>query len=632
MLKHLTFLGSGVEPAAIEFGPGLNVIYGASDTGKSFILDAILFMLGAPSLRSIPETQEYATVLLGIEVNDGAYTLTRSTSGGTCRGYLGLVKELPDEDPVLKLSPKHAAGRKDTISGFLLSQINLDGRMLRKNVRNDLVSLSFRNIAHLSIVDETQMVSVTPPFFTGQVVTKTAELSTLRLLLDGDDDSLLVPEESDEARRVSRGKREVLQQVLGNLSRSIEGAPEPPILYRQLALLDGSITEYTQSLEASVGQRDVLLKERDRLLEEARRNRRARARADELIARFGLLMRQYDSDLARLNAVQETGTLLSLFKPGVCVFCGAAVEHQVMAEHTVREAADFAASVASEREKTEELRRDLVGTVEDLQEQRQVFEEAILTLESILEAQRDELTALDEQLRPREAELSELLSKKAEIERFLAVHAQIADIQDLAFGFDSIPTTGRTQAPVRWPSDAALEDLAITIREILEAWQVFDSGSVEIDKRIEDLVVSGEPRSARGKGMRSILHAAFTASFAKHALDRNAPHPGFVVLDSPLVTFREPDAVPEDGKFGEDVMSHSVHAAFYRYLDASFDGQAIVMENTTPPPQLSPDAVIVKFTKRRDRGRYGFFPQTSLSAEGDLSWLDGPDRRGRDFL
>ncbi|MEU7934474.1 AAA family ATPase [Micromonospora echinofusca] len=632
MLKHLTFLGSGVEPATIEFGPGLNVIYGASDTGKSFILDAILFMLGAPGLRSIPEAQEYATVLLGIEVNDGPYTLTRSTSGGTCRGYLGLVKEIPDEDPVLKLSPKHSAGRKDTISGFLLSQINLDGRMLRKNVRNDLVSLSFRNIAHLSIVDETQMVSVAPPFFTGQVVTKTAELSTLRLLLDGDDDSLLVPEESDEARRISRGKREVLQQVLGNLSRSIEGAPEPPILYRQLALLDGSIMEYTQSLEASVSQRDVMLKERERLLEEARRNRRARARADELIARFGLLMRQYDSDLARLNAVQETGTLLSLFKPGVCVFCGAAVEHQVMAEHTVREAADFAASVAAEREKTEELRRDLVGTVEDLREQRQIFEEALLTLESSLEAQRDELTALDEQLRPREAELSALLSKKAEIERFLAVHAQIADIQDLAFGFDSIPAAGRTQAPARWPSDAALEDLAITIREMLEAWQVLDSGSVEIDKHIEDLVVSGEPRSARGKGMRSILHAAFTASFAKHALDRNAQHPGFVVLDSPLVTFREPDAVPEDGKFGEDVMSHSVHAAFYRYLDASFDGQAIVMENTTPPPQLSPDAVVVKFTKRRDRGRYGFFPQTNLSAQGDLSWLDGADRPGRDFL
>ena len=38
--------------------------------------------------------------------------------------------------------------------------------------------------------------------------------------------------------------------------------------------------------------------------------------------------------------------------------------------------------------------------------------------------------------------------------------------------------------------------------------------------------------------VRAILHAAFTLSLAQYCFDRDFPHPGFVVLDSPLVTYR----------------------------------------------------------------------------------------------
>lgn len=55
-LRFLSFFGPQKPPAAITFGPGLNVLYGASNTGKSFIVEAIDFMLGGkPPLRDIPE-------------------------------------------------------------------------------------------------------------------------------------------------------------------------------------------------------------------------------------------------------------------------------------------------------------------------------------------------------------------------------------------------------------------------------------------------------------------------------------------------------------------------------------------------------------------------------------------------
>ena len=55
-LRHLVFHGPDRPPAALEFGPGLNVIYGASECGKSFVVEAIDFMLGGKQqLRDIPE-------------------------------------------------------------------------------------------------------------------------------------------------------------------------------------------------------------------------------------------------------------------------------------------------------------------------------------------------------------------------------------------------------------------------------------------------------------------------------------------------------------------------------------------------------------------------------------------------
>ena len=40
-LAHLTYAGSAKPLAQVVFGPELTVIYGASDTGKSFIVDSI---------------------------------------------------------------------------------------------------------------------------------------------------------------------------------------------------------------------------------------------------------------------------------------------------------------------------------------------------------------------------------------------------------------------------------------------------------------------------------------------------------------------------------------------------------------------------------------------------------------
>lgn len=45
-IKKIFLTGSGVETSGVDLTPGLNIIYGPSETGKSYITKCIKFMYG----------------------------------------------------------------------------------------------------------------------------------------------------------------------------------------------------------------------------------------------------------------------------------------------------------------------------------------------------------------------------------------------------------------------------------------------------------------------------------------------------------------------------------------------------------------------------------------------------------
>src|SRR5260221_12823752 len=96
VLRYIRFLGPDKEPADYSFNSGLNILWGSSDTGKTFLLSAVDYMLGSGTLKDIPQRVGYDRVLLGITVASGQdYTLQRSTNGGSFRRFDGLLTETP---------------------------------------------------------------------------------------------------------------------------------------------------------------------------------------------------------------------------------------------------------------------------------------------------------------------------------------------------------------------------------------------------------------------------------------------------------------------------------------------------------------------------------------------------------
>src|SRR5262249_28110729 len=101
---------------------------------------------------------------------------------------------------------------------------------------------------------------------------------------------------------------------------------------------------------------------------------------------------------------------------------------------------------------------------------------------------------------------------------------------------------------------------ALKVEEILKAWHFPEADRVHFDAKARDLIIAGKLRTARGKGLRAITHAAFTIGLLDYCREQGTSHPGFAVLDSPLLAYRAPEG-SEDDLTGTDL-----NEQFYQYL------------------------------------------------------------------
>ncbi|MFJ2136415.1 hypothetical protein ACIOMQ_37380 [Streptomyces sp. NPDC087845] len=184
-----------------------------------------------------------------------------------------------------------------------------------------------------------------------------------------------------------------------------------------------------------------------------------------------------------------------------------------------------------------------------------------------------------------------------------ALHAQIEQLEDLKASLSSAAPAPPTARPDNIPA-ADVADFERMIHATLEAWHVPGDNHVIYDPTSAELSVDGQPRKSRGRGMRSILHAAFAVSLARRNTARDLIHPGFVVLDTPVLTYRRPEDPHEERP---ELMTYDVVENFYRDLLDNPPGQVIVIENPTPPASIRGRAAVHAFSVDGSV-RKGFFP------------------------
>ncbi len=567
-LRHLTFLGPEREAAHLAFDAGLNVIYGASDTGKSFVVEAIDFMLGGkPPLRDIPERVGYDRILLGIETIKGElYTLRRSTDGGRFRVYNGLHEIDPSEAVEFReLAEQHSDRNKENLSSFLLDICALAGKRVRKNKRGDTNSLSFRHLARLSIVTETEITDQRSPLSDGNPTADTSNFATFKLLLTGVDDSALVSTGAKSQEEQSRdAQADLLDQLIDDYKARLKViAKFPKDLKNQLERIEDSLDQQTLQLSTSEAEFRVISAKRRDLREKIELGSDRRSEISELIERFKLLQAHYKSDVERLQGIQEAGTLFNALGRAPCPLCGASPEHHRRADDCQGNVEAVVAAAGGEKAKIIILQNELAETLVALEQEAVQYDRTLPRLQRQLNVIASELdTLISPKLNRMRTSYAELSNKRGEVREALSLFSTIEDIKRRRIELEPAEQIQQQEGAVAsadLPISVA-EKFAVEIEAILEAWHFPNANRVHFDSKFRDLVIGGKLRTARGKGLRAITHAAFTVGLLEYCRTQDTPHPGFVVLDSPLLSYREPEG--ED----DDLSGTDLKDKFYDYL------------------------------------------------------------------
>ncbi|MER8024360.1 ATP-binding protein [Glutamicibacter protophormiae] len=609
-LIHLTVVGKGLPPATIEFGEKLTVIHGASDTGKSHIFDLIRYAFGLDKSINIPEEGKgYQYVHLGLAVdNENVFTLIRDFTGGRIGVVDGDVRELLTQPPAESLDPKHISKDPNSASRRMLSLVGLDEMLVRKTQYNETRMLEWRDVIRLTAVDEEAIITKRSPIESGQYQHRPVETAIFRLFIQGNDDSgLIAIPKAAELKKISAHKLEVIDQLIENLKLELADSPTLEHLREQLGRLNSSMESTSVALNEVSTARDDLV---------ARRSANANIlallveRHDEISSlgsRFALLHTQYDLDLARLEMLAQVTEVLAIGEDEACPFCGAKAEHQHWHDMDVNEGetAPFSVAVVSEQSKIIALRTELSQTISAIQTEKQEIEERrdSLLKENLLLT--EEISQSDQEIRSFGVDLEPSLFTRSLVEQKINTHLRLQELLALRIDTAQVdkPKTS-TKVPI---STSDLNQFDRIAEEILGLWSFPIGHSAYYSVAARDMVVDQRPRNTRGKGVRSILHALFNVSLAEYCLRRDFKHPGFVILDSPIVSYRQagdPQLTGED-----ETISTNVVDAFYAYLQNNFSGQSLILENKSPYSPLPEGSREYFFSGSNSNiNRAGFYP------------------------
>jgi hypothetical protein len=365
------------------------------------------------------------------------------------------------------------------------------------------------------------------------------------------------------------------------------------------ATIDGRITEQSRLLQNYRTDLTDLERQRRDLERDYQRNLSRFTQVEANLKRFDLLNQQYDSDLKRLQSTVEAGNLFGDSQERPCPVCGA--DPQYHREHgiTPEQLDDFTAACQAEAEKIQLRQADLRSTIAQLNTERDELKGG---LDEIGRRRTQTAEAFNSILGPSittiGGDLSGLSERRSEIASRLSLYEQLRRLDEIDRPPETAPRVNKEKGFATLPP-SAYDEFAMAVQELLRAWSFPELGRVVYDTATEDIVISGKARKDNGKGYRAITYAAFMVGVLLETKRKELSHPGFIILDSPLVTYREPD----------EHMGEGVKFAFYRNLAMNLgDAQVIVLENEHPPADIEQGICLTQFTKNQTVGRYGLFP------------------------
>lgn len=599
---HITKLevkGTGKESAIITLKKGLNVISGASDTGKSYITDCLSFILGAKEPpKAIEESQGYTHLEVTFSSKKGQFILTRELKQ---EADITLTESY-NNNVNTALKPTHKG--KNNLSSFFLSQFNLNDIVLAKGLGNfTSVSLTLRVLEKIFLVDEQRIISKNSPLGTGQNTETTQETSLLKTLLTGNDDAGI------KESKQNKHSKENLTKKITNLEDFIkqffpiedDTDAQFEVLNQSLDELEATYEKAENELNELIHENGSLLKERQILISDVNELVQKKNEDNLLVSRFRKLLTKYQSDRERLVASSEATKYMGKLNIVNCPTCGSEISEKNEVNHEA-----IIESNQIEIYKIDMHIQDLNSTISSIEnsfnsvnslidEKNSLIEELDYKLKqelgSKIQENRKILSSLDTARKEFRQKRNEIFKRKEMLTELGRLQTQKDDIDD-KYEIEDF--------------SSELKLLSNEISSILERWGLPNYEKSYFDIETKDLIIGTKKRSAFGKGYRAIYFASIILGLMEYLFPKNR-HPGFIVLDSPLTTYSPKDSSSEESE-DESLAKDIIYSFYHDLCDSYKDKQVIILENQEPDSRIHKLMKYIHFSGNKDVGRAGFFP------------------------
>ncbi|AOM77381.1 hypothetical protein [Pedobacter steynii] len=604
-IKQISYKGPMGSDATLNFEKGLNIVAGASDTGKSFILETIDYMMGAGKrLEGLDELEKFDTLYMEIRTfeSDVAYTIKRDLEGGLFYIKMGSITQNGDE---VKYAPKSSNTNDQNISSFLLGLIGLNSiQLTSSDATKKTRKLSFRDVAHITLINEVKMFTKDSPLLSGNPTTKTAERSFFEYLISQTDSSQVIKVEKEEIRKTRlnaqleyvkarlKGDRERLVAVESSLEHS------QSLNVEDLASINEKYTAYFRELEGNKLAKKKAIDEKTEIESELLYNK-------QLLDRFSLLLNHYDADMERLEFIDEGNNLFSLLKYVACPVCGTDIEeqHYKCIQNSELQSETLNEAIESEYQKIREKTLDLKQTVQEIEGRNRVYQKD-------LDTTNDLITDLDQRI---DQEIMPVISGlKSKIESIVGQELLIKEKARLEADIDALTIDQkeleeekkkkRIKEATEPLNQTRLGKLETEVKDLLQAWKFDDVKNVIYDPAKSDIKIDGKNRGSYGKGYRAVGHTAFIIGLMQFLRKNDSKFSKLLVLDSPLTAYKKQDQPPSD----EQQITKELESEFFRSLvDISKSCQIIILENKEPPADVIAKSTYLHFSKNKEIGRAG---------------------------
>lgn len=588
--------------SSLDLKPGLNIVYGPSNTGKTLVLDCIDFMLGGEARRLYKKELDITAVSLLIESDGCELVLYRELDEKTNSDIIvsGNISEIDSGTYTVGTT---RTKEKETISTLWLRLMGIDQdvKIIKTIEDSQPQALTIRTFYHMFVINENRISGENSILKSGVTWTKNIPVATITSLiyLLTEKNYLIPGEEKRTPGKIIKVKRNTAKQIVDgsvsaikereNLGIQEEDNRTVAEIQAEIDALLGEISAAEDSLQQTSDHDEEVSELIISLSKDI-------AQCNVLKGRYDSLRTQYESDMHRLTFVAEA----EIYRDKIptldrCPFCNGELpkeKNQSCIDAAIAEASKI------------ELRiKDLQAAYEALENEisrLQARRNALVVEQQIIRASiRGELRPQVDALRDKLVKYTAALerAKAKEMVKYFSevLNTQLLKIhdedEDGNFDFD-------VRLRIREVLQTPLEEI---LADILEQCRYENYVGSRFDEDLCDVVVNGSEKLSQGQGFRAFLNAVMALAIQELMNHYSMHKTHLLVMDSPILSLKE-----REENIGTEVTSENMRGALFQYMvDHETDRQTLILENEIPKSVNYRDTNLVLFTRNADKGRFG---------------------------